>query len=323
MYKKLVFLAAFLAFCVVVLGAFVRLSDAGLGCPDWPGCYGKLTPHHAAEAIAEAAALSPGGPVSIPKAWKEMVHRYFAGALGLLIALIAVWSWRKRKEIRNSPALPSVVAGLVVFQALLGMWTVTQRLKPVIVTTHLLGGMTTFALLVWLAMRQLKQGYAADRMHLPNLRAWARLGLALVFLQIALGGWVSSNYAALACAGFPLCNGSWWPSMDFPQAFDITRDLGMTSAGAYLSSAGLTAIHWVHRLGAYTLLLYVGALALAAMRIRTTQGIAVLVLGLLLSQVGLGVANVLLGWPLALAVAHNAVAALLLAAMVALNYRLG
>jgi cytochrome c oxidase assembly protein subunit 15 len=322
MYKRLVVLTALLALCVVVLGAYVRLSDAGLGCPDWPGCYGRISPHHAADEIARAVAVLPDGPVSTHKAWKEMTHRYFAATLGLLIAIIAVWAWRKRGTLAQSPVLPVVLVGLVIFQALLGMWTVTQRLKPFIVSAHLLGGMITLALLVWLVMRQFSGGDRMDRASVGSLRGWAGLGLLLVFLQIALGGWVSSNYAALACAGFPLCNGAWWPEMDFSHAFRLVRELGMTADGAFLSREGLTAIHWVHRLGAYLVLLYTGWLALRVMRIRSMQGVAWVIVAVLLTQVTLGICNVMLSLPLPVAVAHNGVAALLLAAMVMLNFRL-
>lgn len=322
MYKKLVLMTTLLALCVVVLGAYVRLSDAGLGCPDWPGCYGRISPHHAAEEIAQAVAVLPDGPVSTHKAWKEMTHRYFAGTLGLLIVIIAVWAWRKRSLLAQSPVLPVVLVGLVIFQALLGMWTVTERLKPFIVSAHLLGGMMTLALLVWLAMRQFSGGYRMDRTSVGSLRGWAGLGLLLVFLQIALGGWVSSNYAALACAGFPQCNGVWWPEMDFSRAFRLVRELGMTADGAFLPREGLTAIHWVHRLGAYLVLLYTGWLAFRVMRIRSMRGVAWVVMALLLTQLTLGICNVMLSLPLPLAVAHNGVAALLLVAMVMLNFRL-
>ena len=177
MYKRLVLLTTLLALCVVVLGAYVRLSGAGLGCPDWPGCYGRISPHHAADEIAQAVAVLPDGPVSTPKAWKEMTHRYFAATLGLLIAIIALWAWRKRGTLIQSPVLPVVLLGLVIFQALLGMWTVTERLKPFIVSAHLLGGMITLALLVWLAMRQFSGRYRIDRASVGNLRGWAGLGL--------------------------------------------------------------------------------------------------------------------------------------------------
>jgi len=322
MYKRLVLLTTLLALCVIVLGAYVRLSDAGLGCPDWPGCYGRISPHHAADEIAQAVAVLPDGPVSTHKAWKEMTHRYFAATLGLLIAIIAVCAWRKRGTLTQSPVLPVVLVVLVVFQALLGMWTVTERLKPFIVSAHLLGGMMTLALLVWLAMRQFSGGYRMDSTSVGSLRRWAGLGLLLVFLQIALGGWVSSNYAALACAGFPQCNGVWWPEMDFFQAFRLVRDLGMTADGGFLSRAGLTSIHWVHRLGAYLVLLYTGWLAFRVMRIRNMRGVAWVVMTLLLTQITLGICNVMLSLPLPVAVAHNGVAALLLGAMVMLNFRL-
>lgn len=322
MYKKLVFLTTILALCVVVLGAYVRLSDAGLGCPDWPGCYGQISPHHAAEEISRAVAALPEGPVSSHKAWKEMTHRYFAGTLGILIAIIAVVGWRKRGELCQSPILPSMLVGLVVFQALLGMWTVTERLRPAVVSAHLLGGMTTLALLVWLSMRQISEKNQINPVLAGSLRGWAGLGLVLVFFQIALGGWVSSNYAALACAGFPECNAAWLPEMDFQHAFQLFRELGMTTEGGYLSGEGLIAIHWTHRLGAYVVLLYTGWLAGRVMCLSSLRGFAWLILGLLFTQVTLGICNVLLGLPLPVAVAHNGVAALLLASMVILNFRL-
>lgn len=323
MYKKLVFATTLLALCVIVLGAYVRLSDAGLGCPDWPGCYGQISPHHAAEEISRAVAARPEGPVSTHKAWKEMTHRYFAGTLGLLIAIIAVWGWRKRGTLLQSPLLPGILAVLVVFQALLGMWTVTERLRPAVVSAHLLGGMATLALLVWLAMRQVSIKTSINSVLADSLRGWAGLGLLLVVFQIALGGWVSSNYAALACAGFPQCNGVWWPDMDVTHAFQLFRELGMTSDGAYLSREGLTAIHWVHRLGAYLVLLYTGWLAVRVMQIPSMRTIAWVVIALLMTQISLGIGNVLLSLPLPMAVAHNAVAALLLSSLVVLNFRLG
>ena len=222
-YRNLVLAALVLTLGVVSLGAYVRLSDAGLGCPDWPGCYGRVTPHHAAEAINAELAVRPDGSVSHAKAWKEMVHRYFAGALGLLIVAIAVLSWRKRRETSGGPGLPLLLLGLIVFQSLLGMWTVTQLLKPLIVTAHLLGGMATLSLLLWLWLRERSQSSHAYYARVDHLRGAALLGLMLVVIQIALGGWVSANYAALACTDFPLCQGAWVPVMDFEHAFTLHR----------------------------------------------------------------------------------------------------
>lgn len=305
---------------VVVVGAFVRLTDAGLGCPDWPGCYGKATPIHAAQAIAQAVAEQGGthGPVSLQKAWHEMSHRYLAGTLGLLILGIAVMAWRKAVRREQSPWLASTLLLLVIFQAALGMWTVTLLLKPVIVTLHLLGGMATLALLAWLASRQL-QWRAVRAAH---LRPWAALGLALLVVQIALGGWVSANYAALACIDLPTCHGEWMPQMDFRHGFQLLRELGQTAAGEKLSYDALTAIHWTHRVGAVVVTLYLAALALMALRVRELRGIVITLAGLLTLQVVLGISNIVTGLKLPVAVAHNAGAALLLVILVVLNFAL-
>lgn len=321
LYRKLIVAALLLTLGVVVLGAYVRLSDAGLGCPDWPGCYGKITPHHASEHINQALAENPDGPVSHAKAWKEMVHRYFAGTLGLLILAIAILAWKERQETRGTPALPYALLGLIIFQALLGMWTVTELLKPFIVTAHLIGGMSTLALLAWLWQRE--NGPPLEGMaDVRPLRVWGVLALVAVSIQIALGGWVSTNYAALACTDFPMCHGEWVPQMDFYHAFTLDRELGMDARGNLLSLDALTAIHWTHRLWALVVLLIVG---LAAFKLARQRGLCVLgaLLGLLLFvQLGLGMANIWLSLPLALAVAHNAGAALLLITLVVINFRL-
>jgi heme a synthase len=320
-YRNLILAALILALGVVTLGAYVRLSDAGLGCPDWPGCYGKLTPHHAADAINAELAERPDGPVSHAKAWKEMVHRYAAGTLGLLVLGIAVLGWRGRREARGGPALPLLLLGLIVFQALLGMWTVTKLLKPLIVTSHLLGGMSTLALLLWLWLRESSHASHAYFARVDHLRVSAALGLVLVATQIALGGWVSTNYAALACTDFPLCHGAWVPEMDFEHAFTLRRELGETASGDLLPMTALTAIHWAHRVMALIVTLYLGWLALRLVRTPGYAGMGLAVGALLVLQVTLGISNVLLSLPLALAVAHNAGAALLLASLVFLNYR--
>ena len=321
LYRTLILAALLLTFGVVSLGAYVRLSDAGLGCPDWPGCYGELTPHHAAEAIEAELAARPEGPVSHAKAWKEMVHRYFAGTLGLLVLAIAVLAWRRRRSTAGGPWLAFVLLGLIVFQALLGMWTVTQLLKPLVVTAHLLGGMATLSLLLWLWLRERARAGPAYHARADHLRGAALLGVALVAAQIALGGWVSTNYAALACTDFPRCQGDWMPPMDFEPGFTLHRELGETASGELLPLTALTAIHWAHRAMALVVTLYLGWLAVRLLR-APGHAVAGLAVGaLLLLQVSLGIGNVLLSLPLGLAVAHNAGAALLLASMVWLNYR--
>ena len=295
-YRALSAAAVVLAFVVVVMGAYVRLSDAGLGCPDWPFCYGEALPSE----IADRDALA--------KAWKEMGHRYLAGTLGVAIVLLAIGAWRRRRQA----ALATAIVLLVALQATLGKWTVTMLLKPAIVTAHLLGGMTTLALLAWFALAQWDHHPAPER---RALRASAAVALALLAVQIALGGWVSANYAALACPDLPLCRGQ---AMDFANAFHMVRDLGRTSEGELLPLAALTAIHWTHRVFA---LVALGAVLVAAARAWPLARPLALVIGVLvLAQFALGVANVAAGLPLALAAAHNAGAALVLVALVVLNF---
>jgi len=321
-FRKLVVVAAILAYAVVVFGAFVRLSDAGLGCPDWPGCYGRVAVPQSTEARGLAQLKFPDKPLDNAKAWIEMMHRYLAGALGLLILAIAVYALHKRVELQQSPVLPLFLAGLVVLQALLGMWTVTLLLKPVVVSLHLLGGMATLALLCWLALVQYAAPPPVNTGEMGNLKFWGGLGLLLLVVQIALGGWVSANYAALACGGFPLCNGSWMPEMDFASGFHFLRELGMTAEGNPLSSRALTAIHWTHRLVALIVFCYLALLAIAVLRTKGLQKYGAWLLVILCLQIALGIGNVLLGLPLALAVAHNAAAALLLVTMVVLNFNI-
>jgi len=320
-YRKFILAALILAFGVVSMGAYVRLSDAGLGCPDWPGCYGKLTPHLAAEAINAELAVRPDGPVSHAKAWKEMVHRYLAGTLGVLVLGIAILGWRGRRETSGGPGLPLILLGLIVFQALLGMWTVTQLLKPLIVSAHLLGGLATLSLLLWLWLRERAQYGHVYYARADHLRGIAAIGLALLVTQIALGGWVSTNYAALACTDFPLCQGVWMPPMDFEHGFTLHRELGETASGELLPMTALTAIHWMHRVMALIVFLYLGWLVLRLLRTPGYASTGLIVGGLLLLQVSLGISNVLFSLPLAVAVAHNTGASLLLASLVVLNYR--
>ena len=319
-YYRFVVFTCFLAFTVIVLGAYTRLTDAGLGCPDWPGCYGHLTVPATLDQVTNTAYLEQR-PLEPEKGWKEMVHRYFAGTLGLAILLIAVWSWRRRRDDPGQPVwLPTSLLLLVVFQAALGMWTVTLLLKPVIVMAHLLGGFATFSLLVLLALRV---GRRRAESGSGSLRVAAAIGLLILIAQIALGGWTSSNYAALACLDFPTCQGSWTPEMDFDEAFVMWRGLGVNYEYGVLEHPARTAIHVTHRIGALVTALYLGWLLLALLRRGSgLRGAAILVGGLLLLQLGLGVANVLMHLPLGVATAHNGVAALLLISLVYLNFRL-
>lgn len=305
---RLILVAALWTWGVMALGAYVRLSDAGLACPDWPGCYGQLGAPSSASQQAAARAAFPERPLEVHKAWKEMAHRYAAGGLGLLILAVFVLAWRAADGERR---LATALLALLVFQALLGRWTVTELLRPAIVTGHLLGGMATLALLVWLAQGRLLPGDARD----GALRGWAAIALAALAAQIALGGWTSAHYAALACGNELTCRGAWLPALDFASAFSVT-------ASTVPSPEALAAIHWSHRLGA---LLVAGLVAVLAVRLRCDVQLSrfgLLLMALLTLQIVLGIANVALNLPLAAAVAHNAVAALLLAVLVALNRQL-
>lgn len=317
---SLVITAAWLCLAVIGLGAYVRLSDAGLGCPDWPGCYGQLTPHHAADDIAAAKRLQPEGPVSLAKAWKEMLHRYLAGFLGLLILVIAlIAGWRERGWARF---LGLSLLVLVVMQGALGMWTVTLSLRPAVVTAHLLGGMATLGLLLWFATHLVRPCRAVERLPYRQRLRVARLAastLGMLLLQIALGGWVSSHQAALACSDFPTCGGVWWPSADWGEAFYLVSALVPDGA---LEPPARVAMHWAHRLGALAVALLVLVLA---WRLIFRPGYAAasrFLVFVMLAQISLGIFNVLAGLPLAVAVAHNLGAALLLAVLVRVNVRL-
>ncbi len=322
-YRRLIAITTVTTFILIILGAFVRLSDAGLGCPDWPGCYGNLTPHHSVEEIRAAEAVQPGGSVTIEKAWKEMVHRYLAMVVGAMIAAIFLAAWVNRRNFEQSPMLPSFLAGAVIFQAALGAWTVTMLLKPAIVTSHLLGGVTILALLTWLLARQPGSGKFGARIIAPaSLRVFAIIAAVVLFAQIVLGGWVSTNYAALACTDLPTCHGQWVPNMDFANAFHVIRPLGIGPDGELLTIEALRAIHWIHRLGAIVVVLVVGAFAWRMMRIEAGFKVGRMLVVLLAVQVLLGLSNVWFSLPIAVAVGHNGVAALLLALMTVIIYRL-
>ncbi len=316
---------AALTLVVVVLGAYVRLSDAGLGCPDWPGCYGRLVAPTSAEAVATANAAHPTRPVHTTKAWKEMVHRYAASALGLAILVLAFVAWRRRDH--GLPvALPTTLVVLVVFQGLLGMWTVTQLVNPAIVTAHLAGALATLVLSWWLALRTggWLQGVGEHRGR--RLRLATTGAFALVALQILVGGWTSTHYAALACTEFPTCHGGlWWPPADFAAGFSPWRPLGVDYEFGTLDSPARTAIHLVHRIGALAVFVAVGALAIRVMRTAPASGqrrLGALLLTVLVVQIALGIGNVLGRLALPVAVAHTAGAAILLATVLTLIHSL-
>ncbi len=318
LFRALVLIGAILALCVVVLGAYVRLTDAGLGCPDWPGCYGALTVPQSEAAILNAQTAYPHSTVVVGKAWREMTHRYLAGILGLIVLIISALGWRVKSEIKTSPWLPSFLVVLIAFQAMLGMWTVTMLLKPAIVSAHLLGGMTTLAILVWLAHRHWGH-YSASTIKSGNLKLAIRFALLILFMQIFLGGWTSTNYAALACTDFPTCHGVWMPEMDFKDAFHLVRDLGQSANGGELTLTSITAIQWTHRIGALITLIYLGILALNVLKYWQLKRLGVVLLVALCAQIGLGIANLLLHLPLVLAVGHNFTAGLLVIILVVLN----
>ena len=317
-FRRAALAATLLCAIVVVVGAWVRLTNAGLGCPDWPGCYGHAHPAQAAERAAEINAANPDRPFDYQKAINEMVHRYIVGGLGLLVIGLVLLSVMNRRDPAQPRVLPWVLLTLLVVQALLGMWTVTLLLKPLVVTLHLLGGLLTLALLWWLALpparRDLKP---AER----PLRQFAIAGIAVLAIQITLGGWTSTNYAAAACPDFPSCQGSYWPPMDFGNAFILWRGLGIDYEGGVLDAPARVAIHYTHRLGAYvTALVLLGVVAGALRRgqSRATR-IAAIAVGLaVVLQVAIGMNLVWKGWPLSLGTAHNAGAALLVLATVAL-----
>jgi cytochrome c oxidase assembly protein subunit 15 len=376
---RLAWLACALAFCVIVFGAFVRLSNAGLSCPDWPTCYGRAAwPTAPADILNHAA--TEIRPLDATKAWREQVHRMLAGSLGVLVLLLALMAARQRAHgivrvaiaaiavaasiplymrgmhqaavlfalagelllLGNAlqwalhrgrvagvepggrasplPSIASLTLAVIVFQALLGMWTVTWLLKPVVVMGHLLGGMATFALLAWLAWRATNRPVRVPDSTL--LRRLLAIGLVLLVLQIALGGWTSSNYAALSCGtDFPKCVGQWWPPHDFREGFVLWRGIGVDYEGGVLDGAARIAIHMTHRMMAGVVFLYLGWMAIRLMRSPGLRGFGGLLGVLLLAQVSLGIANVHFALPLKVAVLHNAGAALLLFVLVTLLAR--
>jgi len=398
-YRKLILVTAFLTFDLIMFGAFTRLTDSGLGCPDWPGCYGEANPFSAQADIHAAQTAMPHGPVTHFKAWVEMIHRYLAMAVGVLIMAQMIIAWIRRKQFDGAPVFATVLFLFVCVQGAFGMWTVTLKLQPVIVTIHLILGMGLLAMLVWMFERtrltpspvsrervgertvaplrpliklrffnksNTKQRYSrfhepspqpryktlwaqetdpckgssfrrrsactakpllhpAKREREQNLTWPARIAWLILLIQIALGGWVSTNYAVLACTDYPLCQGAFIPPMDFEHGFSLWRELGMTVHGEYLSFAALTAIHWVHRNFAWLVVISSGYVAIQALKLADKMAdlsnIAKAILVVLLVQFGTGLANILFNWPLAIAVLHNGGAALLLALLTVLNSR--
>ena len=351
-YRKLVWISVFLTFDLIVFGAFTRLTDSGLGCPDWPGCYGLANPFLAHAEIAAAEALQPTGPVTVFKAWVEMIHRYLAMGIGVLIVAMMAVALLQSRRARKLAAQPSSIASaaalrwtyapglpvalffFVCLQGAFGAWTVTLKLQPAIVTMHLLLGMGLLSMLVWFGCRQdtVHKALAAPAARrafappapLPVLRTirWLALAAGAALLaQLALGGWVSTNYATLACTEFPLCGGKLVPEMDFEHGFHLWRELGKTAAGHYLPFSALTAIHWVHRNFAVVVLLLAGYAAWRAWNLAGMTRLARGIAAVLALQTASGLATIYFSFPLAIAVLHNAGAALLVLLLTMLNYR--
>lgn len=365
-FHRIAWLAVALAVGVIVFGAFVRLSHAGLSCPDWPTCYGRAT---WPKAVADAAAHVASGIREFDgsRAWREQLHRHLAATLGVLVLILALLGARKRRlgiaQVLAAAAIVGIAIPLymhgehvaasvlaiigeailllaawrwsnsdlarvsvltlavIIFQALLGMWTVTWLLKPIVVMGHLIGGMTTLGLLVWMAWRATDAPLRA--VDVDALRRWLRIGLGVLLVQIALGGWTSANYAALACGiEFPRCLGQWWPPHDFREALVLWRGIGVDYEGGVLDAPARTAIQLMHRIFAGVVLVYMGALVVRLLRVPGMRGWGVLLGVLTLAQLSLGIANVLMGLPLKVAVMHNGGAALLLGVIVTLLARL-
>ena len=323
---KLALIATLLAVVVVGLGAFTRLVHAGLGCPDWPGCYGHIWAPDEAHEIARANEAHPEIPVDLEKTWPEMVHRYFAGSLIALTLAILFLAIKHRHKPGQPLKLPAFILALILLQAAFGMWTVTLKLWPQVVTAHLLGGFAMLSLLWLLTLRlnnQVWQLNDRDLGKVSALRGWAMLGLIIVIAQVALGGWTTSNYAALACPDFPTCHAEWLPPFDFAEGFNVFQHVGPNYLGGVMDNAARVTIHYMHRVGAlvtaiFTLLLVVRLFRLGLPEV---QRIALAILAVLFTQLALGISNVVFGLPLAVAVAHNLIGAVLLLAFVTLNHR--
>jgi len=322
--RTLVLISILLAIIVVSLGAYTRLTHAGLGCPDWPGCYGLIDVPESSEQILKAQAAFPERLVEPAKAWNEMIHRYFAGALGLLILAIALLSLKNR-EVGTPIFLPILILGVVIFQAALGMWTVTMKLMPIVVMGHLLGGLTTLSLLFLLYLRLKRFHVREENRTLTKFAKFGFLGVVLLTGQIALGGWTSSNYAALVCTELPICQSGWEQQLTFEDSFDFIPPERDTYEFGHLGHDSRVTIHVMHRFGAILISIYLLWLAFSVMRRASSQFFQQTALGLvtvLFCQIGLGVSNIWFSLPLAVAVAHNVVAACLMLTLILLTYGL-
>jgi len=332
--RRLVLTSLLLAIVVIGLGAYTRLTHAGLGCPDWPTCYGLLDVPQTSAQIAVAEQAFPQRPVEPAKAWNEMIHRYFAGSLGLLIAAIAFFSIKLRfsKTVRGRyPVfLPLFILCVVIFQAALGMWTVTLKLMPIVVMGHLLGGFTTICLLFLLYLRINAKGINAQGANLVDgqlkkYSSYALLGITILTAQIALGGWTSSNYAAMSCVELPICQGDWLSDLTFEQSFDLIPPSKDSYEFGHLAHNERVTIHVAHRLGAIITGVFLAWLAIMVFlkaRNHSIKSAAIILLSLLIIQISLGVSNIWFSLPLKVAVAHNLVAACLMLSLIALAYKL-
>lgn len=317
-YKKLVAVTLFLTFDLIIFGAFTRLTDSGLGCPDWPGCYGEANPFQAHSEIKAAESLLPTGPVTVAKAWIEMIHRYLAMSVGFLIMLQMGIAWWQRKIRPFSPWLATSLFVLVGIQGAFGKWTVTMKLQPIIVTIHLILALIILSMLAWAWQRESSR---SETNYSRPLYKLLPIAFIILLIQVALGGWVSTNYAALACHDYPLCNGELVPQLDFEHAYVLWRELGRTGSGDFLPFSALITIHWVHRSFAWIVFAVLGYVVFLGRKHANTKTLSNAVLAVLLMQLITGVATIYFSWPLAIAVLHNAGAAVLVLLLSMLNYR--
>ena len=322
---KLALFACVVAVFVLGLGAFTRLVDAGLGCPDWPTCYGHALWPETVDEVRVANQAYPDMKVEHDKTWPEMVHRYFASSLGLITIFLVAFAWKNRRD-KPPIKLPIFLLGFIILQGLFGMWTVTLKLWPQVVTAHLLGGFTTLSLL-WLLTLRLNnwhwQVVDSECEKLKRFRFWVMLGLIIIVCQISLGGWTTSNYAALACPDLPTCQAQWFPTMDFSQAFSISQSIGPNYLGGIMDNDARVAIHFSHRVGAIITTLYLLLMSILLIKktaVTELKHMVYVVVAVLVLQVLLGLGNIVFHFPVVVAVAHNLVGALLLVTMVTLTY---